>query len=77
MPAAFSFETKTSAKFCAAPVRSKAPVVVGKLGDCVVPATKTLPAASTAIPVAVSALEPPRNVEYCTPGSITSSWSRW
>src|SRR3954470_22288525 len=76
-PAALSLVTKTSLKFEVAPVRSKAPVVVGKSGDCVVPATNAFPAALTAIPVPISWLLPPRKVVYWTPGSMMSSRSAW
>jgi hypothetical protein len=68
VPAALSLETNASAKFCAEPVRRKAPTVVGKSGDCVVPAMNEFPLASTAIPLPVSALLPPRKVVNLMPG---------
>jgi hypothetical protein len=41
-------------------LRSYAPGVVGKSGDCVLPPTYAFPAVSTAIPTAPSAPLPPR-----------------
>lgn len=72
-PLAFSFVTNASRLLLTDPVRSNAPVVVGKFGDCVMPVMYALPAASAATPYGVSALEPPRYVEYAIPGSITRS----
>ena len=76
VPVAFNFVTNTSETLVAAPVRPNAPAVVGKSGDCVVPTMYVLPLASTAMPAPVSWLEPPRNVEYATPGSMIRSRSR-
>ena len=56
-------------------MRRNAPVVVGKSGDWVVPATNTFPPELATMPLPTSALLPPRNVVYWTPGSMTSSWS--